>query len=62
MTPHTAADFAEQHGRDLARIQSLTDQLAAANGRAARAEHTVIELTERCAMLRAMLPEGKRHG
>jgi hypothetical protein len=60
MTPHTAADFAAEHGRDLARIQALKELLAAALGRAARAEHTVIALTEECAMLRAMVPGRKR--
>jgi hypothetical protein len=60
MTPRTAAGFTEQHSRDLAQIESLREALAVMAGRATRAEHKVIELTEMCAQLRARLPRGKR--
>ena len=60
MTATTRDDFTAQHGRDLAEMERLREQLAAANGRAARAEHKVTDLTRECASLRARLPRGQR--
>jgi hypothetical protein len=60
VTPRTADGFVQQHSKDLAQIESLREQLAAANGRAARAEHKVTALIEECARLRSRLPRGKR--
>ena len=60
MTATTREDFVSLHLRDEAEKERLREQLAAANGRAARAEHKVIALTEECAKLRAQVPGQRR--